>query len=116
TVAPVAAVRFSYRGDVGRVRAGGEPVEHLGADRTALAAAVGGRSGARLAGHQQHQPRSYCLGLDEPRIEPGMRLLERMAVQVEREVGRERRTGELALPRGVEAILPELGSGRGTAG
>src|SRR5690606_36964238 len=109
TLASVAAMRAADRGDVARVRAGGEPVEHLGADRAAMRRAIGRRRGPRLAGDQQHQPRAHRPGLHQALVEPLVGLLERVAVEVEGEVGLDRGARELALPRGVEA-----GAGRGT--
>ena len=69
----------------------------------ALARAIGGGRRARLAGDKQDQARTQCLGLRQPGIEPPVRLLERVAVQVEREIGRDRGAREFAVPRGVES-------------
>src|SRR5690606_29243168 len=118
TLAPVAAVRFSYGGNVAGVRAGSEPVEHFGPDRPAPLPPVGGFGGPRLARDQQHQPRAHGLGLPEAPIEAAVCWVERVTVQVERDVGGDGGARELALPGGVEAqpVLPALVSRRGTAG
>src|SRR5690606_22973357 len=86
-------------------RAGGEPVEDLGSDRAALLTPVGRFFRAGLAGDEQDQPRVHRLGLAEAHVEPTVGLLERVAVEIEHEVGRDRGAGELAFPRGIETAV-----------
>jgi hypothetical protein len=95
-------VRGTDRGDPSRVRTRRQPVEELAPDH---AAAVPILARPIAAGDQQHHPRPLGERLAQAMVEPRMRRVERGAVEVEREVGRDEAARELAVPAGVEAVM-----------
>ena len=94
----VTPVGRAHGGNVRSVRPGGEPVEHLGADRPAALTAVGRFARPGPPRDQQHDSRAHRLGLRKPLVEPGVRGIERVAVEIERELRRDGAAAELAVP------------------
>jgi hypothetical protein len=87
------------------MRPGGQPINQLGPDSAALFAAISRSDWPRLARNHQQQPRAHSHSLSQPGIKPRVRRIKRVAVQVERQVGRELRPGQLALPRSIKAMV-----------
>ena len=98
TLATVAAVRFSDGCDVGCVATCGQPVEDFCPDRPAPVPSVGRIHRARLAGNHQHKSRIHCLGLRQPCIQPPVRLVQCVAMQIECEIRVGSGTRQAALP------------------
>lgn len=98
----MAPVRISYGGNVRRVRAGGQPVENLRPYRPPLGSAIRGIGRARLSGNHQHQTRAHRLCLPKPALKPPMRGIERVAMQVQGEIGHQRPALQPAVPVRIE--------------
>ena len=94
----MALVRGADGGNAARMGACRQPIEQLGADCAAPLATIGGCDRARLASNHQQQPRTDRHGMRQPSIKPGVRGIKRVAVEIERQVRRYLRLGQLALP------------------
>ena len=94
----MALMRRANGGNAAGMGTCSQPVDQLGTDRPAPIAAVGRSDRARLAGDDQQQPRAHRNRLGQPGIEPGVGGIQRVAVQVQRQIRRYLRLGQLALP------------------
>lgn len=97
-------MRASYCGDVVRMFARGQPIDNLGPDGAAPVGPVSRIGLTRLAGHQQHQPRTHMFCLRQSVQQPRMRLVEGAAMQVESKIRRHLPPCQLAVPACVEAM------------
>ena len=98
-------MRTPHRGDRPRMTARRKPVEQLGADRPAPHHAVSRVDRAFAPRHHQHHPRAHRAGLIDPRHDPVIGGIERVAMQVERQIGLHPPALHPAVPVGIEAFL-----------
>ena len=98
-------MRAAHGGDAALVAARGEPVEQLGADCATFRAAVGGVHRTLAPRDDKHYARTHGAGLVEPAHDAIVSAIERMPMQVERVIGRDLASLELAVPASVQALL-----------
>lgn len=93
---------------------GSEPIEQLGADRSALMAAVCRIDGSLAPRHNEHDPRPHHPRLIEPVHDPRIGTVERVPVKIERKLWNKPPGLQPPIPMGVEIALL-LSARRGTA-
>ena len=101
-LAAVTAVGASHGGNVTAVRTGGKPVQQLRAYGAAPNAAIGRFCRARFSRYHQQDARARGLRLHKPGLEPRMRLVQRVTVQVERQIGLDTASSKPTVPVRIE--------------
>ncbi len=98
----MATVRFTYRGNGIGMIACRQPVEKLGANNPPFRSAIRRCHRPRAAGYYQHQPRAHRPCLVHPAIQPIMRGVQKMIVQIKRVIGSHAAGLELAIPMSIQ--------------
>lgn len=101
----MALVRFAYGSNRIAMFARSQPIEQLRADRPSALAAVRRINRTRTAGDQQHHTRAHRPCLRHSIHQLGMRTVEIVAMQIEREIWCDIACFQLAVPMPVESAL-----------
>lgn len=94
----MAALGFADCGDGVRVPARSKPVQQLRADGTALGAPIRGRGRPFAPRNQEHDARAGFAGDVQTAQQALVGGVERMFMQIEREIGRKRASAQAAFP------------------
>ena len=83
-----------------------QPIEQFGPDHAPLATGMRRVSidGARTSGDNEDHSRALAFRQHQPMLQPVPRRVERMAMQVDGEIGRDNALRQLAIPAGVEPV------------